>query len=507
MAHRSTLFGFASLTAILVLAGCGGNGGENESGTDSTDTSADSSPTDASASDPTSASQTMTTPTSTPESSDDNASDPDGSTSVGTTSDPDTGSTGDTTTGVPECPYAPVDGMPTLALQLVATGFDRPVLALGDPKQPDRLFVVEQGGNVKILEPGENQAPDDVFLHVDVTGANNAFIGDERGLLGFALHPEFPDDPRVYVAYTADTGEGSPAVTVSEFLLMRGDDNQVDPASERVVIEYDKPAGNHNGGMIGFGPDGYLYIGTGDGGGGEDTYDTGRNPDVILAKVLRIDPEPDDTPDSPVACIGSCNQLGPFDYTIPADNPFADGADATPEVWALGMRNPWRFSWDLETGDLWLADVGQYDYEEIDIISAGLDYGWSAMEGNHCFNDFGCDTTADPNTANSDGLIAPIWDYEHSGGRCSITGGTVYRSCEVPGWSGIYTYGDYCSGELFALTFDGTDVQDLGEALDLQGQVLTGNGWNAWGDSYFTAVEGFPQGPIGDGLVYRLAPE
>jgi len=506
MTHRSTLFGVASLTTALVLAGCGDSGGENEGGTGSSETSAESSPTDATVTEPTEASQTMTDPTVQPESSDESPTDPDGTT-ASTTSDPDTGSTDDTTTGVPECPYSPVDGDPALALQLVATGFDRPVLALGDPSQPDRLFVVEQGGDVKILEPGANQAPAEVFLHVDVAGANNTSIGDERGLLGFAFHPEFPADPRVYVAYTADLGQQSPAVTVSEFLLMRGDDSQVDPDSERVVIEIDKPASNHNGGMIGFGPDGYLYIGTGDGGFGEDFYNTGRNPDVILAKVLRIDPEPDDMPDNPVACVNDCNDLGPFDYTIPADNPFADGVDAAPEVWALGMRNPWRFSWDLETGDLWLGDVGQYDWEEIDIISSGLDYGWGDMEGNHCFNDPGCDDGAAPNTANADGLIAPIFDYAHSGGRCSITGGTVYRSCEVPGWSGIYTYADYCSGEMFALTFDGADVQDLGEALDLQGQVVTGNGWNAWGDSYFTAVEGFPGGPIGDGLVYRLAPE
>jgi glucose/arabinose dehydrogenase len=507
MAHRSISFGFAPLTVALAIAGCGDSGGENEGGsTDSTGTSADATMTDASVTNPSEASQTMTTPTSTPESSDDNPTDPDGTT-AGATTGPDTGSTDDSTTGVPDCPYTPVDGTPDLALQLVGSGFDRPVLALGHPTQPDRLFVVGQGGDVKILEPGENQAPAETFLHVDVAGANNNTIGDERGLLGFAFHPEFPADPRVYVSYTPDTGEQSPAVTVSEFLLMRGDDNQVDPDSERIVIQYDKPAPNHNGGMIGFGPDGYLYIGTGDGGFGDDFYETGRNPDVILAKLLRIDPEPDDTDDNPVACVGECNDLGPFDYTIPADNPFADGVAATPEVYALGFRNPWRFSWDVETGDLWLGDVGQGDWEEIDIVASGLDYGWSDLEGNHCFNDFGCDDNAGPNTANGDGLVAPVFDYAHGSGRCSITGGSVYRSCEVPEWSGVYTFGDYCSGEIFSLTFDGTDVQGGGVALDLPGEVITGNGWNAWGDTYITTVEGGPGQPFGDGFVYRLAPE
>ena len=504
MAHRSTSFGSASLTVALVIAACGDSGGENDGNSnDSTDTSADSSPTEVSMSSPSEASQTS--PTSTPDSSGDGPTDPDGTTAA-TTGAPDTGSTDDSTTGVPDCPYTPVDGMPALALQVVATGFDRPVLALGDPSQPDRLFVVEQGGNVKILEPGATEAPAEVFLHLDVAGANNTSIGDERGLLGFAFHPDFPGDPRVYVAYTANDGQ-SPPVTVSEFLLMRGDDSQVDPESERVVIQYDKPSPNHNGGMIGFGPDGYLYIGTGDGGAGDNFYMTGRNPNVILAKVLRIDPEPDDVEDNPIACVNDCNELGPFDYTIPADNPFSDGLAGTPEVYAMGMRNPWRFSWDLMTGDLYLGDVGQGDWEEVDIIELGGDYGWSDMEGNHCFDEPGCDVSAAPNTPNGDGLIAPIFDYAHSGNRCSITGGTVYRSCEVPAWSGVYTYADYCTGEMFALAWADDAVQDLGEALDLQGQVVTGHGWNAWGDSYFTAVEGFAGGPIGDGLVYRLAPE
>jgi glucose/arabinose dehydrogenase len=502
MTLRPTSFGFVSLA--IVLAACGDDGNADGSGGSESDTSADATMTDPSMTDP-EASQSMSEPTTDPGSSDDApTTDPD--TTAGTTDDPDTGSTDDATTGEPACPYTPVDGTPALALQLVGSGFDRPVLAIGHPDQPDRLYVVEQGGDIKILEPGEDMAPDEVFLHVDVAGANNVTTGDERGLLGFAFHPGFPDDPRVYVAYNAADGGQSPALTVSEFLLMRGDDSQADPTTERIVIDVDDPASNHNGGMIGFGPDGYMYIGLGDGGGFNNTYLTGRDPSVILAKMLRIDPEPDGTDDNPEIC-GSCGQLGPFDYTIPDDNPFVGDDNFAPEIYAWGFRNPWRWSFDIETGDLWVGDVGQGEWEEVDIVSPGLDYGWSDMEGNHCFDDFGCDESAAPNTPNGDDIIAPVTEYSHSGDRCSITGGTVYRSCEVPGWSGVYTFADYCTGEMFALTWDGTTVQDEGLVLALPGEVIMGHGWNAWGDSYFTTVEGQAGGVFGDGHVYRLAPE
>ncbi len=500
MTLRPASIGIASLS--LVFVACGDDGNADGGGTDESETSAEESMTDPSntMTDP---SNTMTDP-SNPESSDDNPTEPD--TSAGTTNDPDTGTTDEGTTGEPSCAYTPVEGTPDLALQLVGSGFNRPVFVLGHPEVPDRLYVVEQGGDIKILEPGEDMAPDDVFLHVDVAGANNVTTGDERGLLGFAFHPDFPADPRVYVAYNAADGGQSPALTVSEFLLMRGDDSQVDPTTERIVIDVDDPASNHNGGMIGFGPDGYMYIGLGDGGGFDDTYQTGRNPSVILSKMLRIDPEPDGSDDNPEVC-ASCGQLGPFDYTIPADNPFVGDENFAPEIWAWGFRNPWRWSWDIETGDLWMGDVGQGEWEEINIVNAGLDYGWSDMEGAHCFDDLGCDETADPNTANGDGLIMPVTDYAHSAGRCSVTGGTVYRSCEVPGWHGVYTFADYCTGEMFALTWDGTTVQDEGIALELPGEIIQGHGWNAWGDSYFVSVEGQAGGVYGDGHVYRLAPE
>jgi glucose/arabinose dehydrogenase len=426
-----------------------------------------------------------------------------------TTTDPDTTAdsttAGETDTGELPCPYTPVDGMPAVGLQLVGNGFDRPVLALGHPTEPDRLFVVEQGGAVRILEPGQTVAPADAFLQLEVSCGGNGTIGCERGLLGFAFHPQFPDDPRVYVAYSPAGTPGDPPTRVSEFALAEGDPNHVDADSERIIIEGSQPAGNHNGGMIAFGPDDYLYFGLGDGGNAnDDPQQTARDPSVILAKILRLDVEPDGTPDMPVSC-SFCDDNGPFDYTIPADNPFVDDGDFTPEVYAWGFRNPWRFSFDPGTGDLYVGDVGQDEVEEVDVVVAGGDHGWHVMEGNNCFQGSDCDTSAAPGQVNGDGMTAPIIEYPHSQG-CSVTGFGVYRSCEVPAWDGIYFYGDYCAGNLAALVWDGATVTDLGDVLDI-GELPLGTGWNAYGDVFVTTVDAVPNGPISDGLVYRIAPQ
>jgi glucose/arabinose dehydrogenase len=483
---RNTCVALAPAALALALS-CGKDGGDEGAGTgtDSGDSSADPS--------------SNTTPTTVDDSATTNPDDTTATSADTTDTDVDT-----TDTGMPACPYTPVDGMPALALQQVANGFDRPVLALGHPTELDRLFVVEQGGAIRILEPGETSAPAEAFLQIDVVCADNTSIGCEQGLLGFAFHPDFPDDGRIYIAYTPD-GDGQPT-RVSEFQVMAGDPDQVDMASERIVIDAAQPAGNHNGGMIGFGPDGYLYIGLGDGGNSDDQpQQTGRNPGVILAKILRIDPEPDGTPDMPRACNEFCDTPGPFDYTIPADNPFVGDDTFAPEIWAWGFRNPWRFAWDATTGDLYVADVGQGDWEEIDVVTKGGDYGWSTMEGNHCFEGATCDEAAGPGQENVDGMTAPIAEYSHDGG-CSVTGGAVYRSCEVPAWDGLYVYADYCTGELNALAWDGSAVEDFGFVLATNQNVL-GNGWNAYGDVFITTVEAIPNGPIEDGFVYRLAPE
>lgn len=410
----------------------------------------------------------------------------------------------DTTGGPLECPYDEVEGMPPVTLELVGQGFDRPLLAVGHPTEPDRLFVLEQGGDVRILEPGQMNAPANAFLHVDVRGANNNTIGPEYGLLGFAFHPGFPDDPRVYVNYNPPTGGGPMHTIVSEFTVDAGNPDQVDPASERIILDLYQPADNHNGGMLAFGDDGYLYIGMGDGGGGGDTFNTGRDPEVLLAKVLRIDVEPDGSDDNPLSCQG-CPQYGPFDYTIPADNPFVGDPAFAPEIYAWGVRNPWRFAQDPETSLIYAGDVGQGAREEISLVNMGADLGWSVMEGFDCFGGAMCDTTAGPNEINADGMTMPIIDYGHSGQRCSVTGLSVYRSCQVPGWDGVYFYGDYCTSEIFALVWDGNSVQDLGVVFD-HSERIVGNGWNAYGDVFVTAVDGVFGLPIEDGLVYRIAP-
>jgi glucose/arabinose dehydrogenase len=263
--------------------------------------------------------------------------------------------------------------------------------------------------------------------------------------------------------------------------------------------------------MIAFGPEpgNLLYIGLGDGGFGGDPQQTGRNTGVILAKMLRIDPEPDGVPNPPYGDCGNdpCGYVSDvdFDYTIPADNPFVDDNNFAPEIYAWGFRNPWRFSFDPDNGDLYVADVGQGDWEEVDIVVAGGDYGWSSMEGFHCFNG-GCDEVMTPNAVNADGMTMPITEYSHAqANRCSITGGGVYRSCEVPAWDGLYLYGDVCSQELLAAAWDGTATQEFDAVLDV-GESILGNGWNAWGDVYITTAVGSYGTPSSDGRVYRVAP-
>ncbi|MBX7082501.1 MAG: PQQ-dependent sugar dehydrogenase [Nannocystaceae bacterium] len=490
-----------SMTLCALVGACGGGGGG--SGSEGSSSTGEGTSTTA-----TTASTTVSTTESTTVSTTATTTSADGSSTTTDTSADSSSSGGSTTdTGVLPCPYDPVDGEPAYALQLVANGFDRPVLALGHPTEPDRLFVVEQGGAIRILEPGDTVAPADAFLELTVNCGNATTIGCEQGLLGFAFHPDFPEDPRVYVAYSPPGV--NPPTRVSEFTLADGDPDHADPASERVIIEAGKPFGNHNGGMIAFGPDRLLYFGTGDGGDGFDTAQTGLDPSVILAKILRIDVEPDGTPDNPIACYDnppdvSCPDLGPFDYTIPADNPFVDVDGFAPEIWAWGFRNPWRFSFDPQTGDLWVGDVGQDEWEEIDIAVAGRHYGWSAMEGNHCENDPGCDESAAPGQPNADMQYAPLFEYHHSGG-CSITGGGVYRSCEVPAWQGTYIYGDFCNMEVHGLRWDGNAAEDLGLLVDT-GELVVGTGWNAYGDVFVTTVDGVVFGPFTDGLVYRLAP-
>jgi glucose/arabinose dehydrogenase len=254
---------------------------------------------------------------------------------------------------------------------------------------------------------------------------------NEQGLLSIAFHPDFANTGRLFVNYTDNSGD-----TVVAGYDVTADGQLVDLATALVILTIPQPHANHNGGQLQFGPDGYLYIGTGDGGSANDPYGNGQNPAALLGKMLRIavDGEPP--------------------YQIPADNPFLDQADFLPEIWSLGLRNPWRFSFDRSTGDLYIADVGQNQYEEVNLQPAGqggLNYGWSIMEGAHCFQSGQCDSA---------GLTQPLAEYDHGQG-CSVTGGHVYRGAQFPALAGVYLYGDFCSGKIWGVRPGGQAVELL----------------------------------------------
>ena len=312
--------------------------------------------------------------------------------------------------------------------------FDRPVALIFPDDGADRGFVVEQAGQIVALSDGN--APK-TFLDIQ-DRVNDR--GNEEGLLGLAFDPDFASTGHFYVYYTA----GSPRRSViSRFSVSSGDVTAADPNSETLVLEVEQPYPNHNGGQIVFGPDGFLYAGLGDGGSSGDPKDNGQNPGALLGTILRLDM-------STLDATGS--------YAIPSDNPFVGMEGARPEIWAYGLRNPWRFTFDRETGDLWAADVGQNALEEVDLIRPGLNYGWNRMEGDECFSRSrsSCDTR---------GFEPPITVYGRDDG-CSITGGHVYRGSRLPSLYGAYVYGDFCSGKIWALRYDGSRVTESIELSD-----------------------------------------
>jgi glucose/arabinose dehydrogenase len=304
-----------------------------------------------------------------------------------------------------------------LRLQEVASGLARPLFMTHSGDGSGRLFVVEQGGTIRILTGGELRP--EPFL--EARGLLDESRG-ERGLLGLAFAPDYRKSGRFFIAHTAP----GPSVRVTR-LRASADPDRADPASAEVVIRIPDPASNHNGGMIAFGPDGNLWYGTGDGGRAGDPWNNASNPGALLGKLLRID-------------------VASEPYRIPPENPFADGRAGRPEIWALGLRNPWRFSFDRETGELWIGDVGQNAWEEINVEDprrgGGRHYGWRTMEGFHCYSPrTGCAT---------EGLTLPIYAYGHDQG-CSVTGGYVYRGQDIPELVGTYLFSDYCSGTLWGL--------------------------------------------------------
>lgn len=350
-----------------------------------------------------------------------------------------------------------------LALEPLVRGLAAPLFATGAGDGSGRLFVVEQPGRIRVVRDG--RLLETPFLDI----SDRVRSGGEQGLLGLAFHPGFgTGDDRFYVDYTGLDGN----TVISEFRSVGPE--RADPATERIILRIDQPFPNHNGGMLAFGPDGRLYVGTGDGGSAGDPFDNGQRLDTLLGKLLRIDPEPD----------------GPAPYRVPGDNPFVGSPGGRSEIWALGLRNPWRFSFDRLTGQLWIADVGQDRYEEIDRapeeLGRGANYGWARMEGRHCYpSGEGC--------ASAD-FVLPVAEYGHDLG-CSVTGGYVYRGAAFSALAGVYVFGDYCSGRIWGLASGGGGEQAPVLLLE-SGRTISSFGEDDTGELYLT--------DLADGSLWRV---
>lgn len=324
---------------------------------------------------------------------------------------------------------------PSVTLQQVAQGLREPVHVAVAPDGSGRLYVVEQAGVVRIIERG--QVRPNPFLDI----RDQVESGGEKGLLSIAFHPRYRDNGMFFINYTATDAKGL-HTRISRW--RRAALDHADPKSEAVLLRIGQPYSNHNGGQLAFGPDGYLYIGMGDGGAANDPQGHAQNPDSLLGKLLRID-------------VDRADGMPP--YVVPPDNPFVKKKGFRPEIWALGLRNPWRFSFDARSGALWLADVGQNKVEEIDIIRKGGNYGWNVMEGDIC-------TPAVNPRCDPSGFELPIFTYRHPEGF-SVTGGFVYRGAAIPGLCGAYLYTDYVSKRLWALRIRDGRVVTQGELLRL----------------------------------------
>ncbi len=313
--------------------------------------------------------------------------------------------------------------LPDIGVQEIASGLRNPVHIAHAGDGSRRLFIVEQAGIIRIYKDGKLLP--EPFLNIK----ERVRSGGEMGLLGVAFHPNFSENRRFFVDYTS--GAGGLHTVISEFLADRENENYAAPDREKILLTIPQPFPNHNGGQVAFGPDGYLYIGMGDGGSANDPLENGQNLASLLGKILRIDVNrsPEGKP-----------------YAIPPDNPFVNQPGSRPEIYAYGLRNPWRFSFDALTGNLFAADVGQNQREEIDLIQKGKNYGWNIMEGKICT------PGVNPN-CNPAGLEPPILDYGHELG-ISIIGGFVYRGSQIPSLCGAYIYGDYGSGRIWALRYD-----------------------------------------------------
>jgi glucose/arabinose dehydrogenase len=355
-------------------------------------------------------------------------------------------------------------GSVTIRLQEVASGLDFPLFLTAPPGDDSRLFVVEKTGRIRLIKNGSLLPA--AFLDL----SSKVSSGGEQGLLGLAFHPGYAGNGRFVVNYTNTSGD----TRVSVFRVSANPD-VADAASEQVILSVDQPFANHNGGMVAFGPDGKLYIGMGDGGSGGDPQGNGQNRNTLLAKLLRLE-------------VSGTGQV-----SVPADNPFVGQAGSRPEIWSYGLRNPWRFSFDRQSHDLYIADVGQNAHEEINASTAatefgrGLNYGWNRMEGASCYKP--------PSGCNQSGLTLPVLDYDHSQG-CSVTGGYVYRGDAIASLRGLYFYGDYCSGWVKSFRLSGGQSAERRDWAELRpGGQITSFGEDARGELYVM---------ISSGKVFRI---
>jgi glucose/arabinose dehydrogenase len=365
-------------------------------------------------------------------------------------------------------PAAPTSS--TIKLAVVASALSKPLLVTSPRDGTNRLFIVEQTGKIRIVKGGSLLATP--FL--DLTP--NVAKGGEQGLLGLAFHPGYRTNRKLYVSYTDRNGDS----VVREYRASATSPDRVDRTTGRTIIRVAQPYANHNGGMIAFGRDGYLYIGLGDGGAGGDPGNRAQNVNTLLGKMLRI---------------GINSSTSTRNYVIPSSNPYV-GRAGRDEIWQRGLRNPWRFSFDRANGNLWIGDVGQNRYEEVDRAvrtttgaGRGVNWGWRVMEGFHCYNPAsGCSTS---------GRTRPLLEYAHaSNGRCAVTGGYVYRGTAIPALAGWYVYADYCSGEVWAVSSTAssrpTPVELAGTG---SGRLISGFGEDAAGELYLCDL---------NGTVYRI---
>jgi glucose/arabinose dehydrogenase len=371
--------------------------------------------------------------------------------------------------------------IPGVRIREIVTGLNSPVALAAPDDGSERLFIAEQGGIIKVIVGTTTLATPLLDLRPKMISLNRFY--DERGLLGLVCHPDFKTNGKFYVYYSAASSQKgmNHKSVLEEYQVNPSDKNVANGASAKRILEIEEPESNHNGGQLAFGPDGYLYIAVGDGGGAGDKHGNagnGQNLFTLLGKILRID-------------------VSSIPYKIPVDNPFK-ASEAKPEIWAYGLRNPWRFSFDRKTGQLFCADVGQDEYEEVNIIEKGKNYGWRIMEASHCFNPA-------PN-CNKQGLTLPIDEYSHAVGQ-SVTGGYVYRGSVITEFTGKYVFADW-TGPMFYLSQDSRGKWNR-SALDVVNKPedlrVLSFGEDAKGELYIlTSQEVTPKSHTG--ALYKIIP-